>query len=190
MSWLSSLSPRNARFLAIVILVVFVWATYTLIVKPLVIAQSDLNAEIASAHNQLNRLETVLARHDGSLSTATSNQPDAAWTGASPPIIAANVQSLVQTLAQENGITIVSISQTQSRYSENVQTAGLVIEGHGEIAAFVELFSTLERNRPLLFVDTLMLRRYLPPGNTPPGTRLPLAARFEIHAPHHLEVSG
>lgn len=189
MSWLASLSRRDARLLALVILAFFVWLLYTLIAEPLLAAQSTLSTEIETSRKQLGRLETILSRAEGNQTTQRGNQPKSTWQGASPPVIAANVQRKVQSLAQSKGLTIVSISQTQSRFDEEFQTVGLVIEGHGEIAAFVDLFTTLERNRPLLFVDKLMLRRYQPPGNTPTGTRLPLAARFEVHAPHQLEAA-
>ena len=67
---------------------------------------------------------------------------------------------------------------------------GLVIEGHGEIAAFVDLFTAVERSQPALFIDNLILRRYQSPNGPQPGSRLPLSARFEIHAPHQLGVDG
>ncbi|MEL7529218.1 MAG: type II secretion system protein GspM, partial [Pseudomonadota bacterium] len=163
MSWLTSLSQRDARLVALAVLVLLVWLGYALVAEPLLAAHSTLSAEIEASRKQLGRLETILGRAGSENETRQGNQPQTTWQGTSPPVIAANVQKQIQALAQSRGLTIVSISQTRSRFDEEFQTAGLVIEGHGEIAAFVDLFTTLERNRPLLFVDKLMVRRYQPP---------------------------
>lgn len=188
MTLLTSLSARDRRLLALLLLALVAWAAYALVLSPLTSAQAGLSAEIATARKQLGRLEAVVARSQGTAHANPDTQPArATWEGTSSSVIAANVQSLVQSQASIHGITIVSISQTQTRFAEDIQTAGLVIEGHGEIAAFVDLLSALERNQPMLFVDNLMLRRYQAAGDT--GGRLPLAARFEVHAPHQLEAA-
>lgn len=191
MTWLTALSARDRRIVALALLAVFVWAAYAFVLSPLVAAQSNLTNDIETARKQLGRLEAVIARTSGTGgSEGATPAPNATWDGTSPSVIAANVQSLVQTLASQNGVTIVSISQTQSRFAEGVETAGLVIEGHGEIAAFVDLLTALERNQPMLFVDNLMLRRYQAPSGDGAASRLPMAARFEVHAPHQLEGAG
>ncbi|MEM9634953.1 MAG: type II secretion system protein GspM [Pseudomonadota bacterium] len=188
MTWLTRLSPRDSRLLALLVTGVFLWLVYALVISPLTSTQTELNADIMAARKQLGRLEAVLARAQGTQS-AVSNEAQFIWSGTSPPVIAANVQSEVQSLAQSHGVTIVSISQTQSRFSQDFQTAGLVIEGHGEIAAFVDLFTKLEHQQPILFIDKLMLRRFQSPSPSSAGARLPLAVRFEVHAPHQLEAS-
>lgn len=185
--WLSTLSPRDSRLLALLVLAFLIWIGGQLIVSPLVTAQSSLSGEIEKARKQLGRIEAVLARANSSDAPSTAPETQANWQGTSSSVIAANVQNRVQQLAQTKGVTIVSISQTQSKFSEEFETAGLVIEGHGEAAAFVDLFSDLERHQPILFVDNLVLRRYRSPAGQVPGSRLQLATRFEIHAPHHLE---
>lgn len=188
MNFLSSLSRRNARLLALAFLAPLVWVFYALVAEPMLAAHATLSSEIDASRRQLGRLEAVLGRIHPGQSAEQGDQLQSTWQGSSPQVIAANAQKKVQSLAQMAGITLVSISQTQASYDQTLQTAGLVIEGHGEISAFVELFTALEGNRPLLFVDKLFLRRFQPPGNPAPGTRLPLAARFELHAPHNLET--
>lgn len=185
--WLRSLSPRDSRLLAIAVAAVLLWVFYGVFAGPLFSVQTALSDELENARKTLGRIEEVVARARESKATgSTSSQQQAIWEGSSVSVIAANVQKQVQSLAQSNGITIVSISQTQSRFSEDIQTAGLVIEGHGEIASFVSLFTELERQQPMLFIDKLMLRRFQSPGTQAPGSRLPLAARFEVRAPHRL----
>ncbi|KZM47464.1 type II secretion system protein GspM [Labrenzia sp. OB1] len=191
MSWLTKLSARDRRIAALALLAVIVWVAYAFVLSPLVTAQATLTNDIDIARKQLGRLEAVIARTRGTGGTeGAAPAPNASWHGTSPSVIAANVQSLVQSLASSNGVTIVSISQTQSRFAEGIETAGLVIEGYGEIAAFVGLLTALERNQPMLFVDNLMLRRYQAPSGGGAASRLPMAARFEVHAPHQLESAG
>ncbi|WP_306143137.1 type II secretion system protein GspM [Roseibium sp. MMSF_3412] len=187
MNFLSSLSRRDARLLAIAFLLLLIWVFHALIAAPLLAAHATLSSEIDSSRRQLGRLDAVIGRVHQGQSAGQGDQLQSTWQGTSPQVIAANAQKKVQSLAQSAGITLVSISQTRSSYDQTFRTAGLAIEGHGEIAAFVDLFTALERNRPLLFVDKLILRRFLPPGNTQKGSRLPLSARFEIHAPHQIE---
>jgi hypothetical protein len=190
MTWFYALSARDRRILALALLGLLVFLLYAVILGPVLASQSALNAEIETARKQLGRLETMLIRSMESMSGATGTPAQITWEGASPSVIAANVQKQIQSLAQASDITVVSISQTETRFSDDFLTAGLVIEGHGEIAAFVDLFTAVERSQPALFIDNLLLRRYQSPNGSQPGSRLPLSARFEIHAPHQLGVDG
>ncbi|WP_346891509.1 type II secretion system protein GspM [uncultured Roseibium sp.] len=178
------LSPRGRRLAALALLGLGLWLVWAGLVSPLIAAQDELNVRIASARGQLGRLETIIARTQASADIETADTANRTWAGASKPVIAAKVQKQVQSQATSSGITIVTVAPTQSAFAKDIDTAGLVVEGHGEIAAFVDLFAALERNRPILFVDHLVLRRYQGSTGPKPGERLPLSARFEIHAPY------
>lgn len=179
-----TLLSRDRKLAALALLGMSLWLIWAGLVSPLMAAQEDLAIRVASARNQLGRLEAIIARAQASSDVETADAASRTWAGASKPVIAANVQKQVQSLAAGSGITIVTVAPTQSAFAKDIATAGLVVEGHGEIAAFVDLFTALERNQPMLFVDRLVLRRYQGSTGPKPGERLPLSARFEIHAPY------
>lgn len=179
-----TLLSRDRKLAALALLGMSLWLIWAGLVSPLMAAQDNLTIRIASARGQLGRLETIIDRAQASADIETADTANRTWAGASKPVIAANVQKQVQSLAASSGITIVTVAPTQSAFAKDIDTAGLVVEGHGEIAAFADLFTALERNRPLLFVDRLVLRRYQASAGPKPGERLPLSARFEIHAPY------
>lgn len=188
MIWISNLNTRDSRLLALIVLGAVIWVMFSFVIAPLITVQTSINADIDHAQKRLDRLNAVVLRIEQSRTGTKQKLPTTTWIGSSASVIAAKVQKEVQSAALTNGVTIVSISQTKSRYDETIKTVGLVVEGHGEIASFVDFFSILERHQPLLFIDGLMLRRYQATPGLVPGARLPLSTRFEIHAPLNLEV--
>ncbi|WP_168206509.1 type II secretion system protein GspM [Labrenzia sp. PHM005] len=185
-----SIGKRGSRWAAFAILIGLIILFCTTIIAPLVSAQLELNDEIETARKQLGRLEIIIERNKDRQAQRAIPIKDDIWGAESPAVISAKVQEQVQSVSAQNNISLISISQTQTRYSDKFLTSGLVIEGHGEMAEFVDLFTALEASRPLLFLDKLKVRQYQPPSGLKSGERLPIAVRFELHAPYRTEAKA
>ncbi|MGV2974298.1 type II secretion system protein GspM [Roseibium alexandrii] len=183
-----TIGEKGNRRAAVSILIGLIIFFCTTVIAPLVSAQWEMSGEIEAARKQLGRLESIIERNKDHQAHRTGPATDDIWGAESPSVVSAKVQEQVQSLAAQNNISLISISQTQARYSDKFSTSGLVIEGHGEMAEFVDLFTALEANRPLLFLDKLKMRQYQPPRGPMPGERLPVAVRFELHAPYRAEA--
>ncbi len=150
-----------SKGLALTLLAGIAIAAYALVIEPLAAHFGEVRKQIAEQRQLLGRLTTAAsqegqARQSGKL--AKSQSGDVIFLkGSSDAVRVAELQSLIGTIAEAEGVTIKSMRAITSREREGVRLLGVETQLSAGIEKLQRILHKLENGRPYLFVDTLQI---------------------------------
>jgi len=137
---------------------------YFLIVAPIVNEYSAKQHQAVMLQEQISRYRAIADRQGGLktqlLELESSNElTDLYWTGGTAAVAGANLQMLVNQLVVKSGGSVQSIANLTDKKSEQAATIAIKVLFSAEMAAIQKILHEIERQQPILFVDTIELRK-------------------------------
>jgi hypothetical protein len=137
---------------------------YFLIVAPIVNEYSAKRHQAVMLQEQIARYKAIADRQGGlrkqlSELESTNELTDLYWTGGTAAVAGANLQMLVNQLVVKSGGSVQSIANLTDKKSEQAATIAIKVLFSAEMAAIQKILHEIERQQPILFVDTIELRK-------------------------------
>ena len=183
--------------LSLMILMIVLGIFYLLIINPAIVARVQFNDRVESLHFQQEKLIQLLGQRDQLMEDAGQLEQyrlDEAnfLEEKTVPLVAADLQRILNTLISDHGGTVVSTQVVNNRDNELFQKVTINVNLRGDIEALQRILFEIKQNKPVLFIDNLMINlqggRRAPRQTNPrsrrqlPATATPdlLDVKFEI----------
>jgi len=157
----TGLSPILSRLAAVALLVAVIGVAAMLLIVPLTDYYSGLRAEIATERETLGRFEAFAANK--AAAEALAKQAEAAMqsglflTGETDALRAANLQALVNDVAQSHGVRLSSTRAMPVQERDGLRLIGVQAEMDADIKQLPALIVAFESRRPYVFIQSLQV---------------------------------
>jgi hypothetical protein len=158
---MGSMRKFVSKTMALALLATAGLLAYALVVEPLVSRFSDIREQIAEQRQLLGRLTTAASREGQARefdSLAKARTGGAIFlTGNSDAVRIAELQSLVGTITEAEGVAIKSTRAVPARERDGLRLLGVEAQMSANIEQLQRILHNLETGRPYLIVDTLQI---------------------------------
>jgi hypothetical protein len=155
----TGLSPMLGRLAAVALLLAVIGVASMLLVMPLVDYFTGLRTEIATERETLGRFEAFAANK--AAAEALAKQAEAAMqsglflTGETDALRAANLQALINDVAQSHGVRLSSTRALPVQELDGLRLIGVQAEMDADIKQLPALILAFESRRPYVFIQSL-----------------------------------
>lgn len=186
-----SLTSKNRRLLAILILLVVIAALLSVAVLPVVVASRNFTNSIEELQFQLRNYQRTAAQ-EVSLKTRLTQldsaqiSDDDLLIGESTAIAGANLQELFKQRVKQAGGNLESTQILDESYSGNLQRIGIRAQFSGTIEALQRTLYHIEFGKPLLFVNNIEINARRSPRRVQRGLSTAATGTLRVA----MDVSG
>lgn len=147
--------PRGASFIAFNIAAVVLVSTFVL--APVLSHFSERADDISESASQLAELRTI-AGNPNPGATQASRAKNAFLLGTEEPLVSADLQSNLKSIAGSASVTLLSIRASRPERVPQLHMIAVDVELEGSLPAIRQMISEIENQAPFLFVATASLR--------------------------------
>lgn len=157
----AGLSPMLSRLAAVALLLAVIGVAAMLLILPLANYFTGLRAEIAAQRETLGRFEAFAANK--AAAEALAKQAEAAMRsglfliGETDALRAANLQALINDVAQSHGVRLSSTRAMPVQEIEGLRLIGVQAEMDADIKQLPALILAFESRRPYVFIQSLQV---------------------------------
>ena len=179
------LTILERRVAAIVLLIASLAAVVTAIVIPVRIAHDHFDMVITDSSDRIARYRRIAAgRGNLEKAIAAVKAKDAGrfyLKSSAPALAAADIQQIVQTLVEANGLQSESIGILPHKDEAGRRKITVNLRLRGKLAGMQHFFYAVESTQPYLLIDNLVLLGTVRQNYVPqPGTEHDVTATFEL----------
>ena len=180
-----ALKPLESRLLAVFLLLAILAAVVTAVVVANRRAHAYYDEAIATWLDQMARYDRVAAtRGDYEKTIASVKARDASkfyLKASAPALAAADIQQVVQTLVEANGLRSESMQIAPHKDEGGRRQITLNLRLRGKLAGVQNMLYALETTQPYLFVDNLNIQSTVRFNFVPtPGVEPEVMAQFDL----------
>jgi general secretion pathway protein M len=153
----------KSKIMALGILGVLIVVVYWILISPLLGQFLDNYRTIDSLEHELsvyNRVSSGMKENESILNRLRAENPvaDQYLSETKPTLAAATLQQLINRMVSKHGGQLVSTSIITHEQNEPLYGVSIQVHVRTEIDDLVELLYTIEHNRPIMFIDDLVIR--------------------------------
>lgn len=160
---IATLSDKNRRQLALVILLLLITALFVGIILPLQQSFEEYDTSIEQLEFRLSKLQQIAHQHSSlktklkRLQEAVKNSRDL-LSGKSAALAGANLQELAKEVLRSTNNRLESSQMLPVKVEEDLQRISIRIQFSATIKTLQQVIYTLEHNRPLLFIEDISIK--------------------------------
>lgn len=178
---ITSFVPKHALFFGFN---VGVFALLLCAIWPLVDFISERDAEIATKHDTLRRLQSIISREaeiraSSDLANKQSDQSEF-LSGPNESIIGADLQTRLKTIVERSGVRIRMIQTQPAKTTDLLRYVGVQLTFSGNLQNVQKAIHEIENTKPYLFIKMASLKLNAPPTRTPIMEEPVVDARLDV----------
>ncbi len=147
--------PRGSSFIAVNIAAVVLVSTFVL--APVFSHFSERADDISESASQLAELRTIAGNLNAG-GAQSSRAKHAFLLGTEEPLVSADLQSNLKSIAGSAGVTLLSIRASRPERFPQLHMIAVDLELEGSLPAIRQMISEIENQTPFLFVATASFR--------------------------------
>jgi len=182
---LAPMNPVQSRRLAILVLVVAVFAIVLTIATPVWFRHKYYDDAIADASDKLGRYKRIAATH-----AEVAKQVEAMrgkdtrkyfLRSGAPALSAAEAQEVIRAVVESNGGRLITMTAPTSREDGRYRQITVNVQLTANVFALRKILNAIENNIPYLFVDNLTVRTQVPGNFRPqPGAEPEMFVQLDV----------